>query len=168
MYCWVYCWLSPRKKNPVTSFGVCIYIEYLQVQAENCQNERTKSPALFFQETRCIRCLQQDTMGLNNPVLLHRNEATCENWRPLASNICELFQRQCLQLRRCLVGSPVCRVEALQRLKFPQPVVCGGDIWRENIPSICDWKTTWGSALNVSEAARTHWDLWLIWWDEVP
>lgn len=73
-------------------------------------------------------------MGLNNRLPLYRNEATCENRRPLASNICELFQRQCLQLRRCLVGSPLRRVEALQRLKFPQPVVCGGDIWREKYP----------------------------------
>lgn len=69
-------------------------------------------------------------MGLNVS-LPYGIAATCEKLRPISSNISD---HHCLQLRRCLVGSPGCRVEALQRFKFPQPAVCGGDIWSEKYP----------------------------------
>lgn len=98
-------------------------------------------------------------MGLNDNFLLYRTDATCEKLRLLASNI---WDHQCLQLRRCLVGSPGCRVEALQRPRFPQPAVCGGDIWSEKYPEHMWLQNNSGSAANVS---RTHKRaLWLIWW----
>lgn len=67
-------------------------------------------------------------MGLNDS-LPYKIAATCEKLRPISSNI---WDHHCLQLRRCLVGSPGCRVEALQRFKFPQ--LCG--LWRGHL----EWK----------------------------
>lgn len=81
--------------------------------------------------TRRAAPLQQATLGLNDNPRLYGTDATCEKQRPLPRKI---WDHQWLQLRRCLVGSPRCRVEALQRFQFPQPAVCGGDIWSEKYP----------------------------------
>lgn len=121
------CYLQREKKSSFMFWSLQVlccyklekaqYIEYLQVN----QLTRNKNHARSNLNVNSIHLSSSaGYYGVN-----------CEKLRPISSNI---WDHHCLQLRRCLVGSPGCRVEALQRFKFPQPAVCGGDIWSEKYP----------------------------------